>query len=82
VRFQHPQNSSEAARRNRPWDKNTGPKTAAGKAIVAQNSRSRMTGDLSVRQGRALIARIDAAIREARRVRQRALAAIGVVDSV
>ena len=46
----------EAAIRNRPWLKATGPKSDAGKAIVAMNGRKRQKGPRSVRQIRADLA--------------------------
>src|ERR1700722_15045693 len=67
---------SEAARRNRAWEKSSGPKTAAGKVAAARNGRARMNGDLSVRDGRAAIARIKAMIAQLACLRKRALAEI------
>jgi hypothetical protein len=46
----------EAAIRNQPWLKSTGPTSNAGKAIVAMNGRGRQKGPRSVRQIRADLA--------------------------
>jgi hypothetical protein len=50
----------QAALANRPWEKSTGPKTAAGKAVVADNGRARQKGPMSVRQQRAATAEVSA----------------------
>lgn len=41
---------------NRPWEHSTGPRTAAGKARVAENGRKRQKGEESVRQIRRNVA--------------------------
>jgi len=45
----------ESAIKNQPWRFSTGPRTAEGKAKVANNSRSRQTGPVSRRQLQAEI---------------------------
>src|SRR5687768_191944 len=45
-----------AIRRHQPWNASTGPKTAAGKARVALNGKSRQSGKYSIREKRALLA--------------------------
>jgi len=42
----------QTALRNEPWRFSTGPKTANGKATVAQNGRARQKGPTSVRAAR------------------------------
>jgi hypothetical protein len=44
------------ARRDRPWEHSTGPRTAAGKAKAAANGRARQKGLKSVREIRAEVA--------------------------
>lgn len=46
----------QAAILNRPWQRSTGPKTAAGKARSAANGRLRQKGDKSIRQIRGSVA--------------------------
>jgi len=43
----------ESAHKNQPWRKSTGPRTPAGKAIVAKNGKVRQIGPRSVREIRA-----------------------------
>jgi hypothetical protein len=43
----------QTALRNKPWQFSTGPKTAAGKAVVARNGKARQKGPTSVREARA-----------------------------
>jgi hypothetical protein len=40
----------EAAHRNQPWKRSTGPKTSAGKARAAQNAKNLQLGPRSVRE--------------------------------
>ena len=60
----------EATLRNQPWLRSTGPRTEAGKAIVAQNGRKRQKGPLSVRQTRASLFEINAMVIEMADLRQ------------
>lgn len=60
----------EAALRHRPWRYATGPKTAAGKARVAQNGKKRQCGPHSVRDIRAELSRVRPLLRELREVRR------------
>src|SRR5262245_16188237 len=60
----------QAALRHRPWRFATGPRTASGKAKVAENGRARQQGPLSVRQVRALLADIHQLARALREARQ------------
>ena len=46
----------EAALKHKPWKSSTGPRTSAGKALVALNGKYRQKGQLSVRQKLALTA--------------------------
>jgi hypothetical protein len=54
----------EATLRNQPWLRSTGPRTEAGKAIVAQNGRKTQKDARSVPQVRADIAGINDLIRQ------------------
>jgi hypothetical protein len=40
----------QAALRNQPWTRSTGPRTAVGKAVVARNGKARQEGAISVRE--------------------------------
>ena len=53
---------SEAARRNRPWEHSTGPRTAAGKKKAADNGRKRQKGPRSVREVRREMAELNALV--------------------
>src|SRR5688572_23871553 len=46
----------EAALRHKPWERSTGPRTPAGKAVVAENGRKHRRGAMSVRERRAAVA--------------------------
>jgi len=46
----------ETALRNRPWERSTGPRSAAGKARSAANGKTRQKGPKSVREARAEVA--------------------------
>ncbi len=48
----------EAALRNRPWERSTGPRTPEGKAKAALNGKARQIGPLSVRELRAELSRV------------------------
>ena len=43
----------DAINRNKPWKRSTGPRTPAGKAIVARNGRVRQMNQSSIREIRA-----------------------------
>ena len=43
----------DAINRNKPWQRSTGPRTPAGKAIVARNGRVRQINSRSIREIRA-----------------------------
>lgn len=58
---------SQAARRHRPWEHATGPKTPAGRAQAARNGRCRCQEPLSARQSRALLSGIHTLIRAIQR---------------
>ncbi len=53
-----------AALANKPWLFATGPKTAAGKAVCAQNGKLRQAGPISVRRLRADLAEMLAVLRD------------------
>src|SRR5438132_2591461 len=55
-----------AALKNQPWRFSTGPRTAAGKAKVAQNGKSRQQGPLSIKQIRAEVAGLGGLVRKMR----------------
>jgi hypothetical protein len=62
-----------AALVNRPWLHSTGPKTAEGKARVAENGRGRQAGEPSVRELRrelAAVGGLAAALAALRRLAQ------------
>ena len=48
----------DAIIKNKPWNRSTGPRTAAGKAKVARNGKLRQKGPRSVREIRADICAI------------------------
>ena len=48
----------DAINRNKPWKRSTGPRTPAGKAIVARNGRVRQMNLRSIREIRADICEI------------------------
>ena len=43
----------DAINRNKPWKRSTGPRTPAGKAIVARNGKVRQINSRSIREIRA-----------------------------
>ena len=63
----------EAALRDQPWIRSTGPRTMAGKAQAARNGKKRQQGSKSVREIRAEIGDVRALINDA--VQRRKLAA-------
>ena len=54
----------QAAMRNQPWKRSKGPKTAAGKAKVAENGRRRYEGQQTIRKVRAKLKAVRDLIRE------------------
>ncbi len=48
----------DAINRNKPWKRSTGPRTPAGKAIVARNGKVRQRGPRSIREIRSDICEI------------------------
>ena len=48
----------DAINRNKPWKRSTGPRTPAGKAIVARNGKVRQSNSRSIREIRADICEI------------------------
>ena len=48
----------QSALATRPWERSTGPRTAAGKAQVALNGKTRQKGEKSYREKRAEMAEI------------------------
>ena len=48
----------DAINRNKPWKRSTGPRTPAGKAIVARNGKVRQINSRSIREIRADICEI------------------------
>lgn len=66
----------EAALRNQPWKRSTGPRTAAGKARVALNGKKRQKGRLSVREARRLVADVGDLVQTMRSSRQQVLRAL------
>jgi hypothetical protein len=65
----------EAARRVRPWENATGPRTPVGKRRAAENGRTRQRGEKSVRQLRAELADVAALVRLSRELRRALIAA-------
>ena len=64
----------QAALAGRPWRFATGPKTAAGKARVAENGKRRLGGELSAREVRRQLAALGGlatSMAELRRLAQR-----------
>ena len=49
----------EAALATKPWKRSTGPRTAEGKAAVAENGRKHRKGEMSVREQRAALAEVN-----------------------
>jgi hypothetical protein len=68
----------EAALKHKPWKSSTGPRTAAGKALVALNGCTHQKGRLSVRQKRALTAEIVAQIQRMATLRRQLLQKAGL----
>jgi hypothetical protein len=68
----------EAAFQHQPWKFSTGPRTAAGKALVALNGRTRQKGTLSVRQKRAMTAATTAQIQRMATLRRQLLQKAGL----
>src|SRR4051812_39065693 len=60
----------DAVLRDRPWEHSTGPRTAAGKAAVANNGRKTQKGTTSVRQQRAAMAEVKAVVSQLRWLRK------------
>lgn len=60
----------DAALRDRPWEFSTGPRTAAGKAAVANNGQKTQKGTTSVRQQRAAMAQAMAIVSRLRKLRK------------
>ena len=61
----------EAALRDRPWERGTGPRTPEGKARSALNGKARQKGPLSVRELRASLADVKELIGQMRETRAR-----------
>ena len=60
----------DAALREHPWEYSTGPRTAAGKAAVANNGRKSQKGTTSVRQQRAAMSQAMAMASKLRKLRK------------
>jgi hypothetical protein len=60
----------DAALRDRPWELSTGPRTAAGKAAVANDGRKYQKGTTSVRQQRAAMSQAMAIVSKLRKLRK------------
>lgn len=60
----------EAAVRNRPWERSTGPKTPEGKARSAANGRKRRGGKASGQRVRAKLADADALMKHMAKLRE------------
>jgi len=56
----------ETALRNKPWERSTGPRSAAGKARSAANGKTRQKGPKSVREARAEVAEVMELVRTMR----------------
>ena len=66
----------EAALMNKPWELSTGPRTAAGKAVVAENGRKHRKGEISVRERRAAVADVSHLFAEMAALRRAAMVAM------
>ena len=62
-----------AAFKNQPWQRSIGPRTPAGKAIVARNGKLRQIGPRSIREIRADLCEIMCLIEVARKSREAVL---------
>jgi hypothetical protein len=62
----------EAARRVRPWQRATGPRTAEGKARARANGQLRQEGAISLRAARAAVAEARRLIGQMRELRRAA----------
>lgn len=62
-----------AAYKNQPWQRSTGPRTPAGKAIAARNGKVRQIGPRSVREIRADLCEIMCLIEVIRKSREAVL---------
>ena len=72
----------EAALRNKPWLKATGPKTTAGKAKAAANGRQRQeVPSASIREMRAALSDVSEAVKDAAKLRSQLLARTGASDA-
>lgn len=60
----------QAIQRTRPWLKSTGPKTAAGKAKVAENGKKHQRGELSIPQLRAQVGDVTLLIEQMKDLRR------------
>jgi hypothetical protein len=60
----------EAARREKPWQAATGPRTPAGKERSAQNGRVRQRGEKSIRALRAEVADVAGLVKQSRDLRR------------
>jgi len=63
----------EAALRNKPWLRSTGPRTAVGKARAALNGKERQLGDVSVRELRCELGDVGCMLERLAAVRQQIL---------
>ena len=66
----------DAINKNKPWQQSTGPRTVAGKAIVARNGKVRQIGPRSIREIRADICEIMCLIEVARKHREAVLRSV------
>lgn len=66
----------DAINRNKPWKRSTGPRTPAGKAIVARNGRVRQINSRSIREIRADISGIMCLIEANRKSREAVLKSV------
>lgn len=65
-----------AAYKNQPWQRSTGPRTPAGKSIVARNGKVRQIGPRSIREIRADLCNIKGLIEITRKSREAVLKAL------
>lgn len=63
----------DAINKNKPWKRSTGPRTPAGKAIVARNGKVRQIGPRSIREIRADLSDIMCLIAVTRKSREAVL---------
>jgi len=62
---------SEAALRNRPWEKSTGPRTEEGKARSALNGAYNQTSSISIREMHQKVHDVEVSVQELAELRRR-----------